>query len=83
MLKINDLHVNYGGISAVNGISIHVPEKSIVTLIGANGAGKSTTLKTISGLVKARSGEILFQGENILGMDTIDIVAKGITMVPE
>ncbi len=83
MLRINDLHVNYGGISAVKGISIQVPEKSIVTLIGANGAGKSTTLRTIAGLVKANSGEITFQGENILGKDTIDIVAKGITLVPE
>jgi branched-chain amino acid transport system ATP-binding protein len=83
MLRIDDLHVNYGGISAVKGISIQVPEKSIVTLIGANGAGKSTTLRTIAGLVKANSGEITFQGENILGKDTIDIVAKGITLVPE
>ena len=83
MLRINDLHVNYGGISAVKGISIHVPEKSIVTLIGANGAGKSTTLRTIAGLVKASGGNITFQGENILGRDTIDIVAKGITLVPE
>ena len=83
MLKINDLHVNYGGISAVKGISIHVPEKSIVSLIGANGAGKSTTLRAIAGLVKAGSGQITFQGENILGMDTIDIVARGITLVPE
>lgn len=83
MLKINNLQVNYGGISAVKGINIHVPEKSIVTLIGANGAGKSTTLRAIAGLVKAKSGEIAFQGENILGMDTIDIVAKGITLVPE
>jgi branched-chain amino acid transport system ATP-binding protein len=83
MLRINDLHVNYGGISAVKGISIHVPEKSIVTLIGANGAGKSTTLRTIAGLVKASSGEIAFLGENISGRDTIDIVAKGITLVPE
>ena len=58
-------------------------EKSIVTLIGANGAGKSTTLKAIAGLVKARNGEIIFQNENILGKDTIDIVARGITMVPE
>lgn len=83
MLKISDLHVNYGGISAVKGISIHVPEKSIVTLIGANGAGKSTSLRTIAGLVKASRGQINFQGENILGKDTIDIVAKGITLVPE
>ncbi|HBD65235.1 MAG TPA: ABC transporter ATP-binding protein, partial [Clostridiales bacterium] len=60
MLKISNLHVNYGGISAVKGISLDVPEKSIVTLIGANGAGKSTTLRTIAGLVKAASGEIKF-----------------------
>ncbi|MDW5299474.1 MAG: ABC transporter ATP-binding protein [Sedimentibacter sp.] len=83
MLKINDLHVNYGGISAVKGISIQVPEKSIVTLIGANGAGKSTTLRTIMNLVKPSQGEIIFQGENIVGKDTIDIVARGITLVPE
>lgn len=83
MLEIKNLHVNYGGISAVKGISITVPEKSIVTLIGANGAGKSTTLRTIAGLVKPSSGEITFQGESIIGMDTVDIVAKGITLVPE
>lgn len=83
MLEIKNLHVNYGGISAVKGISISVPEKSIVTLIGANGAGKSTTLRTIAGLVKPSNGEITFLGENIIGKDTIDIVAKGITLVPE
>jgi len=83
MLKINDLHVNYGGISAVKGINLQVPEKSIVTLIGANGAGKSTTLRTIMNLVKPSQGEIMFQGENIVGKDTVDIVAKGITLVPE
>ncbi len=83
MLEIKNLHMNYGGISAVKGINMSVPEKSIVTLIGANGAGKSTTLRTIAGLVKPSSGEIIFQGENITGKDTIDIVAKGITLVPE
>lgn len=83
MLEIKNLHVNYGGISAVKGISINVPEKSIVTLIGANGAGKSTTLRTVAGLVKPGMGEITFQGENIVGMDTINIVARGITLVPE
>ncbi len=67
----------------IKGISINVPEKSIVTLIGANGAGKSTTLRTVAGLVKPSMGEITFQGENIVGMDTIDIVARGITLVPE
>ena len=83
MLDLKNLQVNYGGISAVKGISLNVPEKSIVTLIGANGAGKSTTLRTIAGLVKPSEGEISFLGENIVGMDTIHIVAKGITLVPE
>ena len=83
MLDIKNLQVNYGGISAVKGISLSVPEKSIVTLVGANGAGKSTTLRTIAGLVKPKAGEITFLGENIVGMDTINIVSKGITLVPE
>lgn len=83
MLKINDLKVNYGGIEAVKGISLSVPEKSIVTLIGANGAGKSTTLRSIAGLVKPSVGKIEFLGEDITGKDPTDIVAKGITLVPE
>lgn len=83
MLKINDLKVNYGGIEAVKGITFEVPEKSIVTLIGANGAGKSTTLRTISGLKKPSSGTISFLGENITGTDTSTIISKGITLVPE
>jgi branched-chain amino acid transport system ATP-binding protein len=83
MLKIRNLNVHYGGISAVKGISLDVPEKSIVTLIGANGAGKSTTLRSIVGLVKASQGEITFLGENITGMETTEIVTKGITLVPE
>ncbi|MBQ9980731.1 MAG: ABC transporter ATP-binding protein [Oscillospiraceae bacterium] len=83
MLKINDLKVNYGGIEAVKGISFEVNEGSIVTLIGANGAGKSTTLRTIAGLVKPRSGSVEFLGEDITGMAPNDIVARGITLVPE
>jgi len=83
MLNIRNLHVHYGGISAVKGISLEVPEKSIVTLIGANGAGKSTTLRSIVGLVKASQGEINFLGENITGIETTEIVTKGITLVPE
>ena len=83
MLTIKDLRVNYGGIEAVKGISFEVPEKSIVTLIGANGAGKSTTLRSITGLDKASGGSIQFDGAELLGMDTPDIVAKGITLVPE
>lgn len=83
MLKVNDLKVNYGGIEAVKGISFEVPEKSIVTLIGANGAGKSTTLRSIVSLEKPASGTITFLGENITGKDTNDIVSRGITLVPE
>ncbi len=83
LLKIEDLKVNYGGIEAVKGISLSVEEGQIVTLIGANGAGKSTTLRTISGLVKPRSGTITFAGEDITGLDPTSIVKKGITMAPE
>ncbi len=83
LLKIQDLKVNYGGIEAVKGIDLTVEEGQIVTLIGANGAGKSTTLRTISGLVKARSGSVTFAGEDITGLDPTSIVKKGITMAPE
>jgi branched-chain amino acid transport system ATP-binding protein len=83
MLKITNLKVNYGGIEAVKGISFEVPDKSIVTLIGANGAGKSTTLRTISGLVKPGKGKIEFDGEDITGKTPEKIVSLGITMVPE
>jgi len=83
MLRIDDLKVNYGGIEAVKGISFDVPEGEIVTLIGANGAGKSTTLRSIAGLVKPTSGRIHFQAEDITGLSPDKIVAKGITLVPE
>lgn len=83
MLKISDLKVNYGGIEAVKGISFEVPENSIVTLIGANGAGKSTTLRTIAGLLRPGSGRIEFMGEDITGKDAAMIVSRGITLVPE
>ena len=83
ILSVKDLQVNYGGIEAVKGISFDVPAGDIVTLIGANGAGKSTTLKAIAGLVKPRSGSIELEGANITGKDTSDIVAKGVTLVPE
>jgi len=83
VLKVNDLVVNYGGIEAVKGISFEVKEKSIVTLIGANGAGKSTILRSIAGLVKPKSGSIEFLGENIMGKGCEAIVPKGITLVPE
>ena len=83
MLKIDDLRVNYGGIEAVKGITFEVPEREIVTLIGANGAGKSTTLRTIAGLVKPAAGRIHLQAEDITGLSPDRIVSKGITMVPE
>ena len=83
MFDIKGLSVNYGGIEAVRDISLSVPAGSIVTLIGANGAGKSTTLRTIAGLVKPRAGKIEFEGEDITGKDPAYIVGKGITLVPE
>ena len=83
MFEIKNLFVNYGGIEAVRDISFSVEEGKIVTLIGANGAGKSTTLRTIAGLVKAKSGTIEFMGEKITGKDPASIVGKGITLVPE
>ncbi len=83
MLKIDDLRVNYGGIEAVKGITFQVPERQIVTLIGANGAGKSTTLRTIAGLVKPSSGRIRLQAEDITAISPDRIVSKGITLVPE
>ncbi len=83
MLKIDDLRVNYGGIEAVKGITFQVPERQIVTLIGANGAGKSTTLRTIAGLEKPATGRIHLQAEDITGMSPDRIVSKGITLVPE
>ena len=83
MLKIENLHVAYGGIQALRGISLEVPDGKIVTLIGANGAGKSTTLRTITGLVKAQSGSINWNGEEILGKPIDKIVTTGIAMSPE
>ena len=83
MLKIENLHVSYGGIQALRGISLEVPDGKIVTLIGANGAGKSTTLRTITGLVKASSGSIQWNGEELLGRSIDKIVGSGIAMSPE
>lgn len=83
MLKIDNLHVNYGGIKALDGISFEVPDGEIVTLIGANGAGKSTTLRTITGLVKAASGSIQWNGEELIGKSIDSIVTGGIALVPE
>ncbi len=83
ILEIKDLVVSYGGIEAVKGISFDVSEGEIVTLIGANGAGKSTTLKAISGLVKPKHASILFEGNEICGKTPDNIVKAGITLVPE
>ncbi|GAB4310918.1 MULTISPECIES: ABC transporter ATP-binding protein [Pseudothermotoga] len=83
MLVVNDLCVNYGAIKALKGISFRVDRGSIVALIGSNGAGKTTTLKAICGLVKIRSGKILFNDEDITNKPTNQIVSRRITMVPE
>lgn len=83
MLKVDNLKINYGGIEAVKGISFEVPDHSIVTLIGANGAGKSSTLRTIAGLVKASAGTINIDGEDITNMPSAKRVGKGIVLCPE
>jgi len=83
MLEVKDLQVSYGAIHALHGVSLSVPPGSIVTLIGANGAGKSTTLRAISGLVKPQSGAILYGGKNIAGMPAHQIVKLGLSHVPE
>ncbi len=83
MLEIKDLVVKYGGITALNGISMNVEEGKIITLVGANGAGKSTTLRTITGLVSPVSGSITYDGKELIGLNTKDIVKMGITLVPE
>jgi branched-chain amino acid transport system ATP-binding protein len=83
MLKIQDLHVSYDGIKALQGISLDVPEGKIIALLGANGAGKSTTLRTIMGIVKPESGSIEFEGESLLGLKSFQVVEKGIALVPE
>ncbi|MBP2663742.1 MAG: livF 7 [Firmicutes bacterium] len=83
MLKVDDINVYYGAIHALKGISVEVNQGEIVTLIGANGAGKSTTLRTISGLLKPKTGQIMFEGKNIAGMAAQNIVKLGISQVPE
>ena len=83
MLEITDLEVTYGSIAALHGVSLKVPEKSIVTLIGANGAGKSTTLRAVSGLIKTRSGTVRYAGEDITNLPAHKIVARGLCHVPE
>lgn len=82
-LEIKDLHVSYGGIRALKGVDLTVEEGQIVTLIGANGAGKSTTLRAISGLQRPQSGSILYGGEKLVGLPAKEIVRRGIIHVPE
>jgi branched-chain amino acid transport system ATP-binding protein len=83
LLELQDVHSYYGHIHALKGISLHVEEGEIVTLIGGNGAGKSTTLRTISGIVRARQGNVLLQGKDITHMEPHEIVAAGVGHVPE
>lgn len=83
MLKIKDLNINYGGINAVHDVSFEVEEGSIITLVGANGAGKSSILRSIAGVVTPKSGTIEFCGEDITGKSAEQVVKKGITLVPE
>ena len=83
LLEIRDLTVRYGEIEAVRGISFSVEAGEVVTLLGSNGAGKSTTLKTVSGLVKPAGGEVLFEGQSLLGLKPEEIVRRGVAHVPE
>ena len=83
ILKVDDINVYYGSIHAIKGISFEVNEGEIVTLIGANGAGKSTTLNTISGLLHSRTGSVTFMGENLGKVPCHNIVSKGLALVPE
>lgn len=83
MLEIKDLRVKYGGITALDGISMKVPDGKIITLVGANGAGKSTTLRSITKLVTPASGSVTYEGKELTHMNTQDIVKMGITLVPE
>ena len=83
MLTLEDIHVRYGSIAALRGVSLNVQPGEIVSLIGVNGAGKSTTLMTIAGVLRPTGGSILFEGESIAGSQPEDIVRKGIALVPE
>jgi branched-chain amino acid transport system ATP-binding protein len=83
MLKVENLSAHYGGIRALDGIALEVPDRAIVSLIGANGAGKSTTLRSIVGLVKPSGGTVTWNGERLTGLPTKDIVSRGVCLVPE
>ncbi|MFY8062223.1 MAG: ATP-binding cassette domain-containing protein, partial [Usitatibacteraceae bacterium] len=83
LLSLNNVHIGYGGIKAVKGIQLHVDEGELVALIGANGAGKTTTLKAISGLLKPTAGELLYQGQSLVGVVPHRISQQGLALVPE
>ena len=83
LLKVDDINVYYGAIHAIKGVSFHVDEGEIVTLIGANGAGKSTTLQTVSGLLRSKTGSITFEGQNISNVQAHKLVEHGLAHVPE
>jgi branched-chain amino acid transport system ATP-binding protein len=83
MLKVRNIDAGYGSLSVLRRVSLHINPGEIVTIIGANGAGKTTLLKTITSLIRAQSGEILFQGQNIAGTPTDEIVSRGCSLVPE
>jgi len=83
MLTLENISVNYGAINALKGVSMHVEQGEVITLIGANGAGKTTTLRTVTGLLAPREGRVLFEGEEISGVPTHRLVARGIAMSPE
>lgn len=83
MLEVQDLRVRYGGIQALQGISLRVPKGQIVALLGANGAGKSTTLRAIAGIVKPAGGDIILQGESLLDLKSFEVTQRGVAMVPE
>src|SRR5207248_11771206 len=83
LLEVSDIHAHYGSIEALKGVSLAVEEGEVVTLIGSNGAGKSTTLRSISGLTPATSGSVVFAGENITRVPAHDVVGRGIALSPE
>lgn len=83
MLEVRDMHVHYGGIHAVKGISLSVPQGAIITLVGANGAGKSTTLRALLGLVRPSSGQVTFMEQNVTNWPTHRLIREGLAMVPE
>src|ERR1700761_7657677 len=83
LLEVNDIHAHYGGIEALKGVSLHVEQGEVVTLIGSNGAGKSTTLRAITGLTPASSGSVVIDGEDVTRVPAHEIVDRGIALSPE